>query len=139
MRIKRAVYDALTHLQIAPPETGGILGLKDGIISYYIEDRTTQTINKAIYIPDITFLNHQILEWQKNGIFFAGIFHTHMSGQKSLSSGDIAYIYNILNSLKESITVLYFPVIIPKHGFYPYKAYLSGDKVLIKSDTIHIN
>ena len=47
-----------------------------------------------------------------HGIEFLGIFHTHYYGVKTLSDADKDYMRRIMNSMPESIKILYFPVFV---------------------------
>lgn len=138
MKMNQRVYDILMKIPKAPPETGGIIGIEKGIIRHVVLDPGILNQEAAIYTPNIEFINEMIYKWNSKGIRFAGIFHTHPNGQETLSEGDKDYIFKIMRALRGSLTFLYFPIIIPNHGFYPFFAYEKGDKVLIQSDTYKI-
>ena len=96
-----------------PPECGGILGQRNGIITDFCFDRKGDSLS---YSPDCEFLNAQIEKWASDGIEFAGIAHSHPFGQELLSAEDIRYIKRILqsNNREENNRTLYFPVVIPE-------------------------
>lgn len=113
MNVLKKVYMGIVSSQnMVPPESGGIIGSKDGIVTVYVNDKGVQ--NETImcgYFPDVNFLNEIILEWQNNGIKFMGIYHTHFFGVNTLSDGDKEYIQNIMKSMPKGM-ILYFPIVL---------------------------
>ena len=73
------------------------------------------------YVPNELLLNQTISDWDAQGIIFKGIFHTHKEGHgcQCLSSADIVYIRSIMNAY---VKKLYFPIVIPHTGVFPYLA-----------------
>jgi len=112
VKIKESVYESIVlHLPPAPPEHGGILGMKDGVISAFVLDNSEQGTESAEYSPNTQFLNRQIEKWVDEGTEFCGILHSHPSGQTTLSGSDMKYIeelYRVNSSLKKT----YFPLVI---------------------------
>ena len=85
-------------------------------------------IQKIKELPDVASLQEYvtssgILRNEHNfaGIIFKGIFHTHKEGHgcQCLSSADIVYIRSIMNAY---VKKLYFPIVIPHTGVFPYLA-----------------
>lgn len=137
MKIFSDVYNNIiaTCPQV-PPEIGGILGEKNGIVCAYYFDKTRQSKNFAKYIPNVKLLNMQIEHWENSGISFCGIFHSHMPSETALSSADIEYISKILFTVSENISSLYFPLVLPKSCMLSYRASLVEQCVFISEDTI---
>ena len=126
------------HKQISdtPPETGGILGSRDGIVvSEVIMDKPKGAQYACFYAPDIEFFNTCIEQWQKENIAFAGIFHTHFFDVGTLSDADKEYITSIMNAMPDEITELFFPIYtLPKRELICYRAVKHGDSIRILSE-----
>lgn len=76
-------------------ETGGILGVKNGMIDIFIFDEGIPIEDKNEYIPNITILNETLKKWKKERIGFVGLVHSHIS-TTSLSFADISFARKIL-------------------------------------------
>ena len=92
-----------------PPETGGILGGQNEIITVEHFDRGMQTDRMCSYIPNIKELNDVIKQWQMKTISFIGIYHTHFWSVETLSEADKRYIDKILENMPLEFKRLYFP------------------------------
>lgn len=140
MKILKNVYDKIiTAYPPAPPEHGGILGIKDGIICDYMHDSSNTQSVYAVYIPDTELFNRKIEKWMSEGTEFAGIVHSHIKDCRTLSSGDKEYITALFNSIPERIELLYFPVVTPHTGqMYSYAAVRTKDGITIMPDQIDI-
>lgn len=92
------------------PETGGIVGGNDGVITNFYYDINARN-EEYTYTPSLD-VNKVIREWSQYGIEFMGIIHSHPVDRQSLSSADIRYAHQImqLNGLKS----IYFPLVIPE-------------------------
>lgn len=90
MKILQKIYNQLIHCPMVPPECGGIIGSDHrDIITHVIIDKGKPPPEDGImYIPNTLFLNQAIEEWEKSGIKFLGIFHTHASQWPRLSNND---------------------------------------------------
>lgn len=138
MKIKKGVYEKLLQsCPYAPPEIGGILGGQNNIVTDIVFDDCRVISNKAVYIPNIDFLNLKIEEWHKYEIEFYGIFHTHIE-ENTLSKDDESNIEKIMLSMPKSIDKLYFPVVIPKKEIVVYAAETANNKVNIYLDSVDI-
>ena len=105
-----------------PPENGGILGARNGIICEYIHDTNIVSNNMAIYLPNTILLNKYISKWKINSIEFAGMIHSHLKNEATLSNGDLAYIKEILNANEGVNKTLFFPILISSCTIIPYAA-----------------
>ena len=122
-----------------PPEQGGILGMKSNVVCEYYHDSFSVERDKAIYEPNVVELNKVIEQWNSQKISFAGIIHSHLAGQNTLSSGDKEYIRKVLFVMPASIKELYFPIVIPeKKTIISYVAMRNKKDVIIQQDEIHI-
>ena len=82
-----------------PPETGGILGSKDGnVVTDFIFDKGKENTSE-FYIPDVMRLNKGIISWRQEGIRFIGMIHSHIRGRNKLSTSDIDYANKIMESM----------------------------------------
>ena len=139
MKIRRTRYNQiLYYCPIVPPEVGGILGSKDAVIDSVAYDSKYREYEKAMYIPDVKHLNRVINQWCEHGISFVGLFHSHPTGQETLSEEDISYIARIFQYMPLSISELYFPIVIPKSHMISYKAINQNHRVIISNDRIDL-
>lgn len=137
MQITEQVYYSIYSFPNAPPEIGGILGGKNGVVTDIVIDNRNAVSNKAIYIPNIDFLNSKIEKWEKQNIEFYGIFHTHFS-DNTLSKDDRINIEKIMYSMPKSIIKLYFPIVIPQKEMIAYVAERKNNKINIYLEDIDI-
>lgn len=140
MKLLQNVYlKMLNSYPIPPPEQGGIMGMKNSIVCEYYHDNSKNATDRAVYVPDIDALNQKIEEWNRNGIQFAGIIHSHLLEQNTLSLGDKEYIKQIFNNLPKVIDKLYFPIVIPdSKQVVSFVAKRKNKDVIIQQDEIHI-
>lgn len=140
MKISQNVYlKILNNYPVPPPEQGGILGIKNGTICEYYHDNSSNVTDRAVYEPDVNVLNQVIKDWHEHGIQFAGIIHSHLIGQNTLSSGDEEYIKKLFNNVPECIDELYFPIVIPEtKEIVSFLAKRKNTDVIIQSDKIFI-
>ena len=120
--ITESLYNLLYNLPSAPPEMGGLLGQSKNTINTIFVDSGKISFRKSCqYVPNELLLNQTISDWDAQGIIFKGIFHTHKEGHgcQCLSSADIGYIRSIMNAY---VKKLYFPIVIPHTGVFPYLA-----------------
>ncbi len=135
MKIDYDVYlKIMNSFPEVPPERGGIIGGKNKIITEFILDDTNTFTDKAMYVPDVEFINNQIEIWQSLNIDFYGIIHSHIS-DGSLSQQDIEYIKKIMTHTPDNIRELYFPIIIPNESIVFYKAEKLQNNVIISKDS----
>lgn len=121
MQILSDVYNSIINrCPHVPPESGGILGGADGIVSKYVSDKGLESNLYDEYIPDVDFLNSVIWEWQNRQIQFYGIYHSHFHGGYDLSDADKQYIAKIMENIPDR--KLFFPIVFPKEGMLVYHA-----------------
>lgn len=138
MKIEKCFYESfLSSCPYTPPEIGGILGGKNGVVTDIVIDNRNAVLNKAVYIPDIDFLNSKIEEWEKQNIEFYGIFHTHIS-ESTLSNDDRINIEKVMCSMPKSIIKLYFPIVISQKEMIVYVAERKKNKINIYLENIDI-
>lgn len=142
MKITKKVINVLScEIGNDPPETGGILGIKNcGVVSEIIPEKKKEVFECACrYVPDVDFFNKCIDDWKNNKISFAGMFHTHFAGVKTLSDTDKKYICNIMQSMPEGISVLYFPIwVLPEKMLIGYRAEKDEKGIHISSEEVVI-
>lgn len=115
IKVTEDIYSKMINdMPIVPPERGGILGAKDGVISEVFFDCMNTVHDRAIYIPEVKKLNEQLTKWGDEDIQFAGLFHSHKNNSFCLSKDDLVYIETIIKSLPDSVDSLLFPIVIPK-------------------------
>lgn len=142
MKIKKEIVDKIAHIaNNKNSEIGGILGASaDRVIIDMIPDLPEESeMCRFEYHPNVEFLNEKIEEWAKDGIEFAGLFHTHFSGSKSLSDADKVYINAIMECAKEISQCLFFPIFtLPDNELTAYKADFLNDEIVIEKDELVI-
>ena len=126
------------ELCVVPPEKGGIIGSKGGVVcTYSLDDGEVQTGSYA-YAPNVEKLNGMIVQWAEKGIRFAGLFHSHPYPQTELSVADMEYITKIMGAMPDSISELHFPVVVPGLGMTGHLAKRRGGEVIIVQENIMI-
>lgn len=111
MKISREILsEILNCMPSVPPETGGILGGKDGKICLWKYDKGCSG-SGCVYSPNVNILNRIIAKWIEQGYDFMGILHVHFGGSVTLSDGDKRYIEKIMRAMPENINNLYFPIV----------------------------
>lgn len=140
MKIRQQLYNQIISTpRNMPPETGGMLGGHNGIVSAICFDEGMQSEKMCSYIPDTKKLNTVIKEWQQTNILFMGFYHTHFYDVGTLSDGDKSYIERILRNMPAEIEYLYFPlVIMPMRKMICYIAKLITGKLAIEKDDLII-
>lgn len=142
MKVKKSVIDIINYsVSDMPHETGGILGShNNNVLDEVVVDLPDTTNTRPCsYFPNVDFLNQHIKSWQDNGISFAGIFHTHFCGVKTLSCGDRKYINAIMCAMPQYINTLYFPLfVLPDRELVCYKAVRSNEIIDIQAEDLVI-
>lgn len=77
-------------------ETGGILGMRNEIITQFAFDAGIG-VEKNSYVPDTGFLNRELSEWILGDITFNGLIHSHACNRE-LSCEDLVYADQILQA-----------------------------------------
>lgn len=119
-----------------PPETGGILGSKNGLVVDFLFDKGIKQDFPDQYVPDINKLNKKIENWINVDIEFCGMFHTHFPYGKELSEPDKRYITEILNAVPKKM--LYFPIVFPNKDMIVWKAELLCDQLILSHESIEL-
>ena len=139
MKIEKKILDDIINCTpLLPPESGGILGGKNGVITRYCADEGVSYMS-ARYAPNVDVLNAAIEQWSTEGVELYGIYHSHYTKDRMLSKGDMTYIEKLMGSLPPSIRSLYFPIVLPRKEVIAYRADWSGGMLHIVCDTIEIN
>ncbi len=137
--IKKNIYNKiLFDTSIPPPETGGILGSENGVITSYMPDKGLYYGKIGQYVPTVSILNKQIQEWYEQNIMFCGIYHTHYEGDIRLSGGDILYIESILRQFEPYVDSLLFPLVFPKKEIIFYSAKLQEGHINVVDEELLI-
>lgn len=138
MKIYRNILSEIVNtIPCVPPETGGLIGGKDGIVTCYILDKGTALSNGYdIYAPDTSLLNRTIQQWNRQGINLYGLFHSHFPDGTTLSDGDVKYIDNIMRAISQHFDYLYFPIVFPREKMIVYRADCVGEHIEIVSEGI---
>ena len=101
--IKLETYnEIIDKIGNAPIESGGILGMKNDVICAFFYDENAKT-SCDTYIPDIASLNEVIKNWNRQGVKFVGIVHSHANGYDKPSHNDELYAKKLLEH--SSLTV----------------------------------
>lgn len=70
--LKNIYRQIMNTIGSIPPESGGILGEREGVLCAYYYD-TGGTCNGGTYRPDIICINRVIEKWSQKSIQFTGI------------------------------------------------------------------
>ena len=129
----------LEKMPVVPPEKGGIIGGKNGVVTVWEYDEGYAG-SGCVYYPNVEHLNEVIASWIENGLDFMGIYHVHFGNARTLSKGDISYIERILSTMPDTVTQLSFPIIVqPDKEMVSYVAQIDfRGEVLIKKEEIEI-
>lgn len=139
MQISRELYSEILHsTENPPPESGGILGGHDGIITAFVSDKGKKIDASYKYEPDIAVLNETIDKWLREDVDFMGVYHSHPKNQEKLSAADIEYINKIMKSVKGYTNRLYFPLVIPKEKMICFYALIVADEIQIFQEAIQL-
>lgn len=139
MLITTSAYRKLLQIPQVPPETGGILGMRNGVIGEVYLDTVKPVLGRAMYVPDVDVLNRQIQVWQNNNVEFAGLFHSHLPDQKVLSGRDEMYVAEIMQSMPDTIQKLFFPIVIPGQAVIAFAAVRQNNhSVAIIRENVHL-
>lgn len=138
MKILNWIHDQIIqYMMPPPPESGGILGQKDGVIcAFAFDPGTLASPECAVYIPQIEALNAQIEQWTREGIAFCGMFHSHLPGAETLSADDLIYINTIAAAVPDGILPLYFPIVFPGRKMLAYRTGNQGGDLTVVADPI---
>lgn len=136
MLIEKVIHDnIINNIMQAPPETGGLLGGINGVVTDFefdIYDKQNSFENS--YKPNVNYFNKTIKQWLEEGVEFLGIFHSHVENETSLSLPDRGYIRQIMANLPDSIEKLYFPLIFPRRKMLVFVAKRDGNVVKIREE-----
>lgn len=138
MKIQKSVFEEIIKtVPYVPPESGGIIGGTNQVVTHFVLDNGTFLSNGYdIYVPDTLFLNKTIQRWKEEGVDFYGIFHSHFPNGTRLSNGDKRYITRIMNTMPQYVSKLYFPIILPKENMIVYRADRVGKNIHLASEDI---
>lgn len=139
MYITKEIYNKIIlDTPKPPPETGGILGAENGIISHYafVTGEVSRKSNQ--YNPDTKVMNNIISIWIENGIDLIGVFHSHPKGDEELSDADLKYIDKIMKSICDYTDKLYFPLVIAKEKIICNYALIVAGEIKIFHDAFQL-
>ncbi len=137
--IKKKVFDSILYNTPCPsPETGGIIGCKNNIITSYYPDKGINNNRADCYQPSTSLLNEILVTWINQKIQFCGIYHSHYEGDIQLSVGDLKYIKNILFHIRSYSDSLLLPLVFPKHKIIFYKARLQEETLFVSNEMFKI-
>ena len=122
----------LAAFPVVPPEAGGILGSNDGgkTVTHFVFDEGTPLLDRAVYVPNIPFLNSAIQELAVQGVQFCGLVHSHPSAEDSLSEDDKTYIRQIMDAMPAYVNVLYFPIVLPGIAVIPFSIHRKTSAIM---------
>ena len=106
--LKRTLEVMLDAIGSSPIESGGIIGFKNDSICAFEKDGSYHS--RYEYRPDAELLNSIIGEWNREGISFCGIVHSHLYGFNSPSLSDKVYASNLVR-FGENISEMFFPIV----------------------------
>ena len=133
--IKLETYnEIIDKIGNAPIESGGILGMKNDVICAFFYDENAKT-SCDTYIPDIATLNEVIKNWNRQGVKFVGIVHSHANGYDKPSHNDELYAKKLLEH-NSSLEFLIFPILTIYKGNKKLSCYEYANGFIAKEMTI---
>ena len=122
MKIKRKILgEIISTIGTCEPETGGILGVKDGVVcEFYFDKNADCQIGE--YCPNTVDVNSKLVEWAREGISFAGIIHSHPNNLFEFSNGDKEGIFTVVKAIPNA-EKLYFPIVTNSNGNFLMTVY----------------
>lgn len=137
LKIQKDIYNQMVSTcPPLPPETGGILGGNNGIITHYFADIGSGGNAYDQYVPNVDYLNAKIEEWCILGISFYGIYHSHFPNGDALSTADIVYIERIMRAVGDAVKLLYFPIVLPKDKMVAYRAEIRNGQAVLYGEPV---
>jgi len=134
--INSCIYNKIIHkCSSVSVETGGIIGGNNDVVQKFCFDKGVEGITLGCYIPDVDLLVTNLFKWQKRGIEFMGIAHSHTNEYQNLSSNDRNYIREIMMAMPQEKNMLYFPIVYSK-SIHSYKAVRDRDELYISNDDV---
>ena len=131
-KIEKAIYDQLLSTPAPPPETGGFLGRRSGVVCPLCRDFSLQSQAFLRYTPSQARLDKAITDWRTDGIQFCGIYHTHPANQRRLSTADRQFITAFLNANPAIAEPFLFPVVVPDEEIVFFQAIAISGHVRIE-------
>lgn len=137
MKITSEVFMQITT-QSFIKEVCGLLGGVNGTVKYHYQNSTHKDGRCVCYLEGEK-IDKVIAQWQRNGIEFYGIYHTHPICDDRLSPQDISYITAVMDALSQDVEYLYFPVILPNKKMTAYKVVNKGQIIIVKEPVIQVD
>ena len=136
MKMMSSLFEViLSRYSSVPPERGGILGMVGDVVQEYVHDDAETVLERAVYVPDITFLNQCIREWSSRGVKFAGMVHSHPPNQRNLSSGDLEFIKRLYQH-NPDLWPTYFPLVIQQRELVVFRVMMSSGSMEVEKDNL---
>lgn len=144
IKIRRSVlHEIESTVGSAPAESGGMLGgdRKRGLVTTFHFDASAHR-SGATYSPDHEMLNRLLPKWNRAGIDLIGFVHSHPSGCRAPSGGDLIYAQRILEH-NPQMPGLFMPIVMTKPDtgsfeFLPFVARRVGSGVRVDEPTLEI-
>ena len=115
-------------------ETGGILGLSQGIITHYYHDEGGKQI-EGDYFPNYEDLNWILAQWKRVGTEFGALLHIHAPGACAPSASDLRYVSAILSFNPQLPSVLLGIVADEQLTFFRFERDFLSEKTGLPSPT----
>lgn len=132
--LKKVLLEIKSTVGACKPESGGMLGEKNGIICEFYFDNGNSTDSE--YAPNVNVLNRVLEKWRNDGISFAGILHSHPNDQRLMSYND----EESARSISDSVALnkeLYFPILTFNDGDIVITSYKINNDI-IEADSLLI-
>lgn len=133
LKISKSVHQQILEAFNLKQEDGGILGIKDGVISSFCFD---QGNDHDAYTINVIKFSEQLEKWEKEGIAFAGFIHSHVVGEIGEPSiRDFTYVKKFM-SKNDWLEELLFPIVYQKDDQKVIQFYLFKNNEFNKLDYI---
>ena len=132
LKVSKKVYNQILELFDLKQEDGGILGIKDGVISAFCFDKGD---NERAYTINVAKFSDELDKWDQEGIEFVGFIHSHIYGDGEPSIRDFTYVKKFL-SANDWLKELLFPIVYKKDDSTVIQFHLFKDNEFSKLNYI---
>lgn len=136
LRIKRQLWKKIFNFNSNDVyETGGFFGIKGKKICSYEFDSGRDSVSSGEYMPNLNLFYRSLKQWEKEGIEYVGILHTHLNHQGTLSGGDYKYLDELMK-LNKNLQVFFTAILIPNEKIYFYRVIRKKERIVIKRESL---
>lgn len=133
-KIKKDIYRQIIGLFDLKQEDGGILGMRNLVITSFCFDKGNSQKEYQINVNKFTEV---VEKWDEQGIEFAGFIHSHTNGENRPSIYDFMYVKKFLKA-NPDIESLDFPIVYLKDGKVSVQYYIFEQNEFIPVNILEV-